>query len=175
MIASSSADQTLSGGNGNDLLFGNGGVDTINGGGGSDLIVGGLGDDRMNGGADNDTLLGGSGSDTLTGGAGNDVFKWSLSDASSFTTPVDVIKDWNDGTNVLDLKDLLQGEHANSISLDAYLDFNVSGGNTTISVKSSLGGPVDQTILLEGVALAGAGDQGIITNLLNANKLVVDL
>ena len=54
----------MSGGAGNDTLFGRGGDDTINGDAGSDTVVGEAG---------NDILLGGPGvMDALNGGAGND-------------------------------------------------------------------------------------------------------
>ncbi|MBY4893463.1 Hint domain-containing protein [Rhodobacteraceae bacterium N5(2021)] len=46
--------------------------DTIEGGAGEDLIFGEEGDDVLDGGADNDTLLGGEGDDSITGGAGQD-------------------------------------------------------------------------------------------------------
>ena len=114
----------------------------------------------------------------LTGGMGADVFKWSLTDASSSTVPVDTIKDWGTGNDKLDLLDLLQNEHANAESLDAYLDFELSGGNTTISIHSAGSGAIDQIIVLEGVQLTGTGtgtaDQMIINSLLLNNKLMVD-
>ncbi|MFD2448178.1 type I secretion C-terminal target domain-containing protein [Vogesella fluminis] len=76
----------------------------------------------------------------------------------------------------LDLLDLLQGEHANAGSLDAYLDFSYASGNTTIAVHSAgAGTAVAQSIVLEGIQLAGADDQAIISNLLSSSKLVVDV
>ncbi|AMO23537.1 beta strand repeat-containing protein [Ramlibacter tataouinensis] len=59
VIASSLAGQTLTGGggNGNDMLFGNGGADTIQGGGGNDLLVGGAGNDRLEGGDGADVFV----------------------------------------------------------------------------------------------------------------------
>ena len=167
-------DDTLTG----DLaLAGNAGIDTFIGGPGGDTLSGGAGDDVLDGGVNNDALAGGAGSDALTGGDGIDIFKWALTDANSSSVPVDTITDWgNGGADKLDLKDLLQGEHATAVSLDAYLDFNFNSttGDTTISVKSSVGGPVDQTIVLDNIQLAGVGDQAIIQTLLNANRLVVD-
>jgi Ca2+-binding RTX toxin-like protein len=66
------------------LIDGNGGDDMLNaadhpfavsmtGGDGNDSIFGGAGNDLMTGGDGNDTLDGGSGDDTLGGGLGNDV------------------------------------------------------------------------------------------------------
>jgi surface protein len=71
----------LQGGEGDDLiqgegegdqLFGAGGDDTLEGGSGYDLLQGGEGDDQLDGGSYNDTLQGGDGDDTLIGGSGND-------------------------------------------------------------------------------------------------------
>nr|WP_321461311.1 calcium-binding protein [uncultured Cohaesibacter sp.] len=59
---------------GNDTIDGGSGNDTIYGGAGSDIIDGGDGDDILYGGAGNDTLYAGSGEDELYGGAGNDTF-----------------------------------------------------------------------------------------------------
>lgn len=73
--------RTITGGNGNDVLNGNGGNDiisggngndTINGAGGNDTISGGNGDDVIDGGEGQDTITAGNGNDTITGGNGND-------------------------------------------------------------------------------------------------------
>mgnify|MGYP000157994146 CR=1 FL=1 len=62
----------LSGGEGNDRLFGGSGNDVLNGGEGNDRLFGGFGNDVLNGGEGNDRLFGGSGNDVLNGGEGND-------------------------------------------------------------------------------------------------------
>jgi Ca2+-binding RTX toxin-like protein len=64
----------LSGGSGNDTIFGTSGNDTIFGNAGRDYLVGNDGDDSIDGGANDDTLDGGSGNNTLNGGAGDDTF-----------------------------------------------------------------------------------------------------
>jgi Ca2+-binding RTX toxin-like protein len=56
----------LEGGEGNDLIFGDGGAD---------LLLGGAGDDMLSGGAGNDTLEGGPGRDRLDGGPGDDLLR----------------------------------------------------------------------------------------------------
>ena len=63
---------TLSGGDGADLIYGQGGNDQIFGGTGADSLYGGLGNDTLTGGAGRDTISGGDGVDTIYGGAGND-------------------------------------------------------------------------------------------------------
>lgn len=49
-------------------------VDTLDGGNGRDELHGGAGDDTLNGGNGRDRLGGGEGNDSLTGGNGADVF-----------------------------------------------------------------------------------------------------
>ncbi|WP_448208343.1 Ig-like domain-containing protein [Azospirillum sp. sgz302134] len=66
-------DDLLSGGGGNDTVASTLGNDTLYGDGGDDLMNGGDGDDLMDGGTDNDTMGGGAGRDTMGGGAGNDI------------------------------------------------------------------------------------------------------
>jgi VCBS repeat-containing protein len=64
--------ETLTGGAGTDLIFGQGGNDTLNGQDGDDLLCGGAGNDTLSGGDGNNTLGGGDGNDILSGGAGDD-------------------------------------------------------------------------------------------------------
>ncbi|QCA20204.1 hypothetical protein E5284_21050 [Citrobacter freundii] len=77
---------TITGGSGNDFLYGMGGNDTLYGGAGNDALEGGdgadnlqggAGNDKLTGGAGNDRLEGGQGDDIMTGGAGNDTFVFS--------------------------------------------------------------------------------------------------
>lgn len=66
----------MSGGDGDDLLYGENGSDVINGGDGRDLIAGG------------------SGRDLMFGGTGNDVFVFQHGDSFATTDSADVIIDW---------------------------------------------------------------------------------
>ncbi|MCS4064424.1 immunoglobulin-like domain-containing protein, partial [Pseudomonas putida] len=133
----------LSGGNGNDILFGQGGNDTLDGGRGNDILLGGTG---------NDTLIGGHGDDILIGGSGSDTFVWKAGDYGN-----DVIKDFKVGEkDKIDLSDLLQGEKGSTI--DNYLKLTTVEGTTTLQVSSegklnAAGGiaNADVTIKLEGV------------------------
>jgi len=70
--AGANGGETLTGGAGTDLIFGQGGNDTLNGQDGDDLLCGGAGNDTLSGGDGNDTLGGGDGNDILSGGAGDD-------------------------------------------------------------------------------------------------------
>ncbi|RYF72927.1 MAG: type I secretion C-terminal target domain-containing protein, partial [Comamonadaceae bacterium] len=157
-----------------------------------------------------DVISGGPGNDTLIGGdAGEnfvDVFVWSLGDQGAAGTPaVDTIQNFETaaagsntaGGDVLDLRDLLQGEHVGPSNgagnLADYVHFEISGGNTIIHISHTGGFAADshfvgaaytsgtetQQIVLSGVDLqslySGATtDQQIITQLLNNNKLIVD-
>ncbi len=65
---------TLTGGAGADMIFGQNGNDTLSGAGGNDLLCGGSGNDILSGGDGDDVMSGGSGNDRLTGGPGADHF-----------------------------------------------------------------------------------------------------
>ncbi|SDK36056.1 T1SS-143 domain-containing protein [Methylophilus rhizosphaerae] len=175
---------TLTGTTGDDQLYGHGGNDTLNGGDGNDLLRGGAGNDTLNGGAGNDILIGGTGNDTLTGGAGNDVFRWEKGDQGTAGTPaVDTVKDFTLGTDVIDLRSLLQGE--NLANLSSYVRVTVENGNTVLHISSTGGftggysaGAEDQTIVLEGVNLQttyGTTDSTqIVSDLVHSGNLVID-
>ena len=62
----------LSGGRGDDDLFGAELKDILHGGRGDDNLYGGAGDDRLYGGRDNDDLHGGAGDDKIDGGEGDE-------------------------------------------------------------------------------------------------------
>lgn len=64
---------TIDAGDGSDLVYGGNGEDLIYAGDGNDIAYGNNGDDTLDGGAGDDELYGGNGNDTLDGGAGSDV------------------------------------------------------------------------------------------------------
>jgi Ca2+-binding RTX toxin-like protein len=200
-IIGTAASETLTGTAAPDYMVGRDGNDVINGLGGNDVLQGNAGNDTLNGGDGNDRLAGGTGNDALTGGLGADTFEWRLVDrgalggpSSAAATPIDTISDFNAATpaaggDILDLRDLLQGETA-SATLDRYLDFNVSGGNTEIRISSTgafaagtyASGAEDQRIVLTGVDIrtslglaGGATDAQIIAELINRGKLLTDV
>ncbi|MGN1056869.1 MAG: type I secretion C-terminal target domain-containing protein, partial [Comamonas sp.] len=171
---------TLLGGAGDDILYGQGGDDRLEGGEGKDILYGGTG---------NDTLIGGKGDDTLVGGAGDDIFLWQAGDAGTAAAPAkDVIKDFGqtsgsgNGKDVLDLRDLLQGEAGNDLSKFLHFSTETSNGQTNTVVKVSTigalganGAGFDQQITLEGVNLVNTTDQNqLINDLIQQGKLRVD-
>ena len=179
-------------------LTGSAGNDDITGSDGRDNIAGGSGNDIVHGGGAADIIAGGAGNDTLTGGLGADTFKWNLGDAGTTAKPaVDAITDFNtaspgnatSGGDVLDLRDLLQGElHTGNLSgnLGNYLHFEKSGADTVVHVSTNGGytggsfvaGATDQKIVLQGVDLTNSGalsnDTQIIQDLLTKGKLSAD-
>lgn len=90
---------TLIGGNDNDLLRGNLGNDRLLGRDGNDTINGGSDADVLRGDAGDDYLIGGTGRDTLNGGSGADRFAI----ASGTTSDLDIISDFTDGVDLLNL------------------------------------------------------------------------
>lgn len=78
-ITGTPGNDTLTGTDRADRMFGYVGNDTLDGGGGHDELSGGEGDDTLFGGDGNDIVSGDEGADTLYGGAGNDVL-WSDGD-----------------------------------------------------------------------------------------------
>lgn len=73
IIGSSGSDDHVSGGGGDQYIFGLAGDDFLKGGGGDDILYGGSGDDTLKGEGGDDWLYGGSGNDELKGGGGDDV------------------------------------------------------------------------------------------------------
>jgi Ca2+-binding RTX toxin-like protein len=114
-VVGSNFDDTLTGDDSNNSLYGLAGHDTLNGGAGNDWMKGGADNDTLDGGAGNDWLLGGAGNDTLTGGDGIDHFVFiqsadpTQSDAGShdvvtdFTASVDLIRFEGTGLSFGDL------------------------------------------------------------------------
>ncbi|HSH87744.1 MAG TPA: type I secretion C-terminal target domain-containing protein, partial [Methylophilus sp.] len=187
-------DNQLNGTSGSDIIYGLGGNDTLNGGAGNDILRGGAGNDTLNGGEGNDILIGGKGNDTLTGGAGVDVFKWDRGDDGVAGNPArDTITDFNksplsQGGDVLDVRDLLQGE--NNTNLANYMHFEKSGSDTIVHISSNGGysndahnvsgnfssGNTTQQIVLTGVDLTSgqSSDAAIIANLMAQQKIITE-
>ncbi|WP_268944885.1 cadherin-like domain-containing protein [Pseudomonas sp. KNUC1026] len=130
-LGSSGGDDTLNGGNGNDILFGQAGNDTLNGGNGDDI------------------LIGGKGNDILTGGDGADTFMWLRGDLNVDTTDskgavqkgADVITDFSNAQgDTIDLTDLLK-DHADDLTanLGKYLQIAKDSSGATELLISTTG------------------------------------
>ena len=72
MMFGMAGNDLMYGGKGNDRMWGNSGDDTMYGDQGNDQMAGGTGNDVMDGGGGHDVLAGNSGDDAIHGGAGND-------------------------------------------------------------------------------------------------------
>jgi len=213
-VAPTDIENVLLHGNLNSNVTGNAADNRITGNDGNNVLVGGGGDDRLLGGRGNDTLSGDAGP-LAGGGAGKDIFEWNLADRGTPGAPaVDTITDFTYGgsttsstvpagdltaqhTDVLDLRDLLVGEHSSSVVIGGtpvvgnlldYIDVSVSGGNTTLRISSTGGftggtyvaAAEDQRIVLSGVDLYAAsgvtaGNEGeLLRRMLSNGTLVVD-
>lgn len=128
---------TLLGGDESDVLKGNAGVDRLSGGAGKDRISGGSGGDTLSGNDGNDTLDGGGGNDTLTGGKGADRFVFAPNGGQ------DVITDWTDGSDVLDLTEWEFGafrevrQVAQEVDGGVALDFGPKASLTVLGLSLS--------------------------------------
>jgi Ca2+-binding RTX toxin-like protein len=120
-------DDSLTGYNFADRLFGSLGDDVLNGGRGADSIDGGEGDDLLVGGASADTLLGGGGSDTLRGGRGSDSI---------------------DGVDGIDLLDLSQSKTGVTVDLITHVATGSDGEvDSVLGVEDVLTGAFDDFIV----------------------------
>ena len=131
-------------------------------------------------------MIGGQGDDLIITGVGADTIKFMLGDAGSAGSPtVDTVTDYKADINgdVLDLRDLLQGEDQAGGNLSDFMHFEQSGSDTVVHVSSQgdfssgyAAGQTDQSIVLENVDLIGSftTDQQIIQDLVNKGKLVTD-
>ena len=184
-ILGSAHNDTLNGDADANVLLGNAGNDTLSGNAGNDTLDGGAGVDILYGGDGGDLLIGGAGNDAMTGGLGADVFQWKLGDQGTTTTPaLDTVMDFNVAQkDVLDLRDLLQGEHSSSgtNNLTNYLQFVVEGGKLVLSVDHDGGTTfaADQKIVLNNFASKGdlataLGIPSDSNDLTIINKMITD-
>ena len=141
-------------------------------------IDGTAGDDVIAGTSGNDTLIGGAGNDILYGGLGDDVFKWNLGDQGEENAPaIDIVKDFGEGQNVLDLADLLQGEESGDIN--DFIFAEQDGDNTNLYIKhdgglGAGGANADQKIVLANHDMGGMTSEDFIQQLLSNDQLNID-
>lgn len=77
---------TLTGTDCNDLVFGYQGKDTLRGLGGNDLLHAGNGADRLEGGAGTNLFIGGNGADAIVSSGANDILAWNRGDGPDTVT-----------------------------------------------------------------------------------------
>jgi hypothetical protein len=121
---------------------------------------------------------------TLVGTLEDDVFVFSLSTEGDAPEDATILEFGTEGSDVLDLRDLLQGEEADGADLTSYLDVSSNGTDTVIKVSVDGGfkgnhgdhAKVDQTITLEGVDLVSGHDDmaSVIQSMLDSGKLTID-
>ncbi|MGH8438554.1 MAG: type I secretion C-terminal target domain-containing protein, partial [Pseudomonas sp.] len=136
---------------------------------GNDTLLAGTGNDTLYAGKGNDVLVGGKGNDSLLGGDADDVFLWVQGDQGTTKVPAaDVVKDFGNGNDKLDLSDLLQGETASTI--DNFLKITTVNSESTLQVSSegklnTDGGlaNADVTIKLEGVNWSNTTINSLVT------------
>jgi len=140
----------LFGGSGNDTLYGESGSDVLSGGSGNDTLYGGTGNDVLSGGLGNDILIGGAGDDILKGDAGVDTFTWQKGDTVAGSVAKDYVVDFSKSEgDKLDLSDLLDSDGSkNQGSLKSLLSVFQDSEGVHLQVKESSAAPVTQEIVL---------------------------
>ena len=140
----------LFGGSGNDTLYGESGSDVLSGGSGNDTLYGGTGNDVLSGGLGNDILIGGVGDDILKGDAGADTFTWLKGDTEAGKVAKDYVVDFSKSEgDKLDLSDLLDSDGSkNQSSLKSLLSVFQDSEGVHLQVKESSAAPVTQEIVL---------------------------
>jgi hypothetical protein len=152
-------DDTVDGGVGNDSILGNGGNDSLSGDAGDDTLLGGEGADTISGGDGDDTITGGGGQDVIIGGRGSDV----LSAGNSSTSDTFVLRDGDGSDTILDFDPAEPDVLAfNMAEIRTYQDFqnrlSQDGDDTIVTYDNG------QTTRLVDVDLLDLGPQNFSAN-----------
>lgn len=113
-LSGNADNDSISGGDGNDFIDGNDGNDTALGDAGDDSIMGGFGNDMLTGDIGNDTIDGGFGDDMLNGMSGNDSLLGSFgNDRIAAGSGDDIVRGGNDNDTIQGHSgaDLIDGGH----------------------------------------------------------------
>ncbi len=133
---------SLLGGDGKDVINGQGGNDTIDGGDGADSITGGTGDDSLIGEDGNDTITGDAGNDTISGGNHQDnISGGDGNDSIDAGQNNDTVSGGNgdDTINGSDGADSLSGDVGNDSILGGAANDTISGGDGNDTVLGQAG------------------------------------
>lgn len=142
---------TLSGGKGHDRLYGGDGDDVLYGGRGNDIVLGGAGNDRLFGQIDRDVLDGGSGDDELTGGNDVDYFSFTTEGTVGFGN--DIVREFQDGVDRLDVRDIYSTTDATQRPT-SMSDFVVTTSAYGLKIKFEAGQVIYIDNSTNGMALA---------------------
>lgn len=136
------------GGQSDDLIFGSSAANVLIGDamvvldeeaiqeGGNDIIYGLGGNDFIVGGAGDDVLIGGAGKDTLVGGDGADRFVFlARTDSTSSVAGRDIIEDFVQGEDLIDLSGMALGEQVDFEFLAMHAPWEV-GADSEIDVRA---------------------------------------
>ncbi len=107
IIDGQGGDDSLAGWNGDDTLNGGDGDDILQGGNDNEILDAGSGNDPLRGGDGDDTLRNGGGKDIFVGGNGADEFEIGTSTGAGAIAQADVIQDFTNGDDVIQLMDNL--------------------------------------------------------------------
>jgi serralysin len=150
----------ITGGVGNDVLYGQGGGDRLKGNTGNDSLFGGAG---------RDYLEGGLGRDILTGGSGQDTFRFrSVLESQQGPLSSDLITDLSDDDRIdlsfIDADTTVAGDQA-FLQVAAFtgaagqlsLTYDAGAQQTTLAVDVNGDGLADFALLIAGEHLSAAG------------------
>ncbi|MGE0481063.1 MAG: PEP-CTERM sorting domain-containing protein, partial [Phycisphaerae bacterium] len=164
------ANNTVNGGPGADILIGSTGSDLIDGGDGTDLIVGAGGADRLRGGDGNDLIFGGGGNDEIFGGPKVDVLVGNKGNDCIFGGGGQTL---TRGSLSVQLGDLFFGLDDNDFlvsgdsTADTLTEIDVAFGNDGDDrIRLSHGGTLTVgsfSLQFGNLAFGGAGDDDILT------------
>ena len=129
-VTGNDADNVIWGRDGNDTLAGGSGDDTLWGGSGANVLDGGPGDDYLGGGAGNDTLRGGAGEDYLYGWYGSDTFVFGDGDT---------VGDFEDRSDMIDISEF---GHINRDNFEAHVTIRGEAGPHIRDVEIQIGDAV---------------------------------
>ncbi len=133
---------TVSGGEGNDIILTGDDADEISGDAGNDTIDAGIDDDLIDGGTGDDSILGGHGSDTIFGGEGDDSINAGDPDLVDLQAPDETDPVPENGRDLVDGgagNDTILGEDDDDTLIGGTGDDSIDGGLDDDSITGDAG------------------------------------